>query len=249
MTNDLYIANRAERILKSMSYFKMIKIYSCPFRGFSDRNGMITIAIDDNKINFKNIQVTDVYPILYGIFSYYAICQNIVLIHSSVVYNGEKSIMILGDFGSGKTFLSLGFRDKKWEIISADQSLISKVRNTWLILDGSTYMKTENNYEQISFDGYPIKLDNLVMLRGLANNGDVDISRIENKSLIRKKIVYAMMWQYVTPLTNGEIFDFKYTNFCKLIYVVLSKLDIVPTYFIRGDSRKCIVELEKMIEE
>lgn len=127
--------------------------------------------------------------------------------------------------------------------------MINIDNDKWFILDGSTYMKIENNSEILNFKQYPVKLDNIAILRGMASNGDPDISRIENKSLIRKKIAYALMWQYVTPLTNGKIFDFKYTDFCNRICLLLSKLESVPTYFVRGDAEKCKIELERRIRE
>lgn len=248
-TNDLLVAERVDRILKSMSCFKIIKKENYFLPAAISNESIITIKIDNEENCFSNIKLTDVYPILYGVLSYYAVCQEKLLIHSAVVYNGKKTIMLLGDFGSGKTFLSLQFRNEKWKIISADQSLINIDNDKWFILDGSTYMKIENNSEILNFKQYPVKLDNIAILRGMASNGDPDISRIENKSLIRKKIAYALMWQYVTPLTNGKIFDFKYTDFCNRICLLLSKLESVPTYFVRGDAEKCKIELERRIRE
>lgn len=248
--NDMEIFRRTERVLESLPFVKIIdkkNVGDFNFKSITEEPS-ITIKIKEEKFCFTDIQVTDVYPILYGVFSYCAVCQKLLLIHSSVVYKDQSTVMILGDFGSGKTFLCECFREKKWRIISADQTLIGNIGGKWFVLGGSIYLKTDTKEERLCFSGYPVRLDNIIVLRGLANNGDVDIKKVKNYNGTIKKIIYALMWPYVTPLSNGSIFNFKYSEFCKQITEQLFKMHVLPVYHVRGDAKECVMKMEKIIE-
>ncbi|MEG1821285.1 MAG: hypothetical protein RR201_03500, partial [Malacoplasma sp.] len=56
----------------------------------------------ENEINGKIIH-TDLYPLLYNIIANIINNKNNMLLHSTVLWYNNKEILVLGDFGSGKT--------------------------------------------------------------------------------------------------------------------------------------------------
>lgn len=238
--------DRANGIVASLPFMQDVEDEGQSRMVLVQKNENLMIRYGDEMCCFFNIQKSDLYPILYGTIYYCTIMQHHLLVHSSVVSNSKHTWMILGDFGSGKSFFSGCFQKKNWEIISADQTLLGLKDDVWHVLCGSTYFKLDQTEGRIAFDGYPKVLDRIIVLRGLAKRGEAKIRKVDDQNGTVKKIVYALMWPYVTPLSTGKIFTFHYIEYCEVVAEMLNGFQTMPVFHIRGDAEICVELLQQI---
>ena len=214
----------------------------------SEINNNIIIKSVKEIYTIQKIKTTDLYPILYGIIYNCMVKQGKMCVHSSVVTNLEKSFLLLGDFGSGKTFLCKTFEEFNWNIISADQTIIEYQDTDLYMLVGSNFLKQNNQYCWINDSNIRIKrkIDGIIILRGMAEGGKIKIENIQNFNGKVRKFAYSVMWPFITPLTNETIFTYNYIQYCNAISKVLKNIMSVPVFHIRGDAYKCVDILTKL---
>ena len=114
---------------------------------------------------FGKLKHTDLYQLINNLLSNLINDDNNLYIHSVVLGYQNKGILLLGDFGSGKTYLSIEARKEGFDILSADQSWLIKKEKDIYLYKGSRYLKIDNESEIIS-ENKILKIDTIITLKG-----------------------------------------------------------------------------------
>ena len=107
-------------IISSNQYDSYIKIYKNKVVWNIDG---IEETIDDK------IKHTDLYPLFYNLIANAVLNDTNILLHSAILCYNNVGILIVGDFGSGKTTLCLRAMENNIEVVSADQTHLCYVKN------------------------------------------------------------------------------------------------------------------------
>ena len=196
---------------------------------------LIDISVLDYALKIeKKISSTDIYPILNNMIAYFINDEDNLYIHSVVISKNNKGILLLGDFKSGKTTLAEEASRFGYEMNSADQTWITRER---MIL-GSSFNK---RFDEVSFLSQKkihkhVKIEKILILRGLSTHGDFRMEKIDRKEYYLKNIFKYCNWHYDMPLLT-EYRKLKDTG--EKILKFLQRLDI-DAYFICGDERKAM---------
>lgn len=193
----------------------------------------IIINIDEINIEINaHVNPTDIYPIINNVIAYCINNKNNLYIHSVVISKNKRGIMILGDFNSGKSTLARVAKKYGYEINSADQTWIY---NDELVL-GSSLNVIDNNITYI--DDYltnaVVKIEKIVILKGICTNGKGSVTKIENGNYYIKNLFKYSNWHYDMPLL---------TKYIKLIDTGEEILEFlrnvkIPTFVARGDENR-----------
>ena len=195
----------------------------------------ILIKVDDKFIEInEKVNTTDIYPIVNNLIAYSINDKNNLYIHSVIVSKNNKGIMILGEFNSGKSTLANAFKEKGYVINSADQTWIY---NDKLVL-GSRINVVNNEIAYLSDEltNKHVKIDKIIIIKGICENGKVHIEKLENDKHYIKNIFKYANWHYDMPLL---------TKYTKLIdtgenIIEFLKSTKIPTYTVRGDGNKIV---------
>lgn len=193
-------------------------------------------VLDYNLLLNLNINETDIYPIINNILAYLINDKNNLYIHSVLISKNNKGILILGDFGSGKTTLANESIKKGFEINSADQTWI---RNNKLIL-GSMYNKTKDevtylNKEQVKKD---IIIKKIIIING--NGRNLSIKKINNDNYYIKNIFKYCNWHYNMPLLTKYI-KLKDTGEKIIEFLNNTRID---TFFVHGKEEEIVEAID-----
>ena len=108
------------------------------------QNNIISVSYKD--INFSSkLVVSDLYPLLMNILANIINDDLNLFIHSAIISKNNKGILLLGDFGQGKTSLSLFAQEYGYIINSADYSWLTIKQDKLYLKKGSLYIKTSND--------------------------------------------------------------------------------------------------------
>lgn len=199
---------------------------------YVDENN-IQIHINDYRLDLKcGVNTTDLYPIANNIISYCINDNKNLYIHSVVISKGGEGILLLGDFGCGKTSLARVACEYGYEINSADQ--------TWI--DGSTMVKGSSmsvfdgavEFLDKSITNKKVSINMIVILKGICDNGDLLIKKITNRNHYIKNIFNYCNWHYNMPLLSNYV-KLKDTGIQILEFLKKYKVD---AYVVRGDKYK-----------
>lgn len=199
----------------------------------------------DYKILKNKIVKTDIYPIINNVIAYLINDEKNMFIHAITVSKNNKGILIIGDFGQGKTTLSQEFKKNEYEINSTDQ--------TWITVDdNNVYQKLGSSFdiqdEKIQFLDEcnfkkNIKIEKVIQIVGLCDNGDSSYIIKNNKYHIIKSLAYFCNWNYFMPIftDNIELFNTnKYVmDFLKLL--VEKEIEVIE---VRGDKSEILKKVE-----
>ena len=154
-------------------------------------NNFLKFKTDSVEINLKGtykilknrIIKTDIYPIINNIIAYLINDENNILMHSIVVSKQGKGVLIVGEFGQGKSTLAKEFENNGYEINSTDQ--------TWLeFKNGTIYQKLGSSFDiengkikilEQDKNLKNIKIEKIVRIIGLCDNGNTRININNNK--------------------------------------------------------------------
>lgn len=192
-----------------------------------------------------NLIKTDIYPILNNIISNLVNDALNVFLHSSVISYNNKGFLILGDFDSGKTTLCLDSQELGFEINSADQTWLYKEKNELYLKLGSKYMvfnKKETFLNEVVKKN--IKIDKILLLKGVCDNGNVNMKKIDSNIHKYKNISKYATWHSCEMLVTDNIL-------LKLDFLKIKKfLSSINTnvYNVRGDSKQIIKVLKEGLE-
>ena len=202
---------------------------------------------DDYKILKNEIVKTDIYPIINNVIAYLINDENNIFMHSLVVSKENQGILIVGEFGQGKSTLAKEFINKGYEINSTDQ--------TWLSFKGNTlYQKLGSSFDiengkiktlELKQCQKKIRINKIIRITGLCDNGKTQVSINNNKYYIVKNLAPFCYWSYMMPLftDNAELYN---TNI--FVKIFLSKIDEskIFNFEVRGDKREIIKKLEEI---
>ncbi|MBQ1812689.1 MAG: hypothetical protein II119_01905 [Bacilli bacterium] len=196
-------------------------------------DNLIDISVLDYKLKIKEkINTTDIYPILNNLIAYLINDENNLYIHSVVISKNNKGILVLGDFKVGKSALAIEAQNYGYEVNSADQTWI---KTNEMVL-GSSFNKDKNGISFLDKKNVnkKVKLERIIILKGISTNGELSIQKIENRDYYVKNIFRYSNWHYDMPLLTKYI---KLKDTGEKILKFINKLNI-EAYFICGDERK-----------
>ena len=205
----------------------------------------IEVKFMDSYTTFYNYLGTDIYPIMYSIIYELAREAGGLGIHSVAVEKNDRVILIIGDYGVGKSTLALSFEEKGWNIISTDQTIIKICDNQLQFMAGSKYMKYNDTF--LYYNGKKNSSNKIYMMvgiKGLAKNGNVNICQ-NTRSLLRVLWEHCV-WPWNTLICGYNIInDFKKNENMESIKKIICNVN-TPLYYVRGDSdgvRDTLIEL------
>ncbi len=235
-------------------YSKIISNWLNPFSIIKSKNsdayikiekGLVAWKIGDKEYSLdKTLVHTDLYPLFYNVISNLVLNDNKLLMHSSVVSLNGNGVLILGDFNSGKTTLSLEANDSGFEILSTDQSIIKIINNDLYLIKGSTYIRNRDNKDTfISSKINKTKIKLIINLVGLSDNGDLVLNEVSDTNHIIKGMFKYCTWHSDIPLFSKDVLlDINRIKIKKM----LSKI-IIPFYNIRGDKVLIVDKLKELL--
>ncbi len=207
------------------------------------KNSVDIYAKGKYKFIKNKIIKTDIYPIINNLISYLINDDNNAFIHGITISNKvtNKGFLIVGDFGQGKTTLSDEFEKEGYEINSTDQ--------TWLeIRNNSIYQKLGSSFD-IKNDNVlfldknkikkEIKIERIIRIVGLCDNGDVSFKENKNKFHIIKNLSYFCNWNYIMPIFTDDVELFNSTKNVKKFMNKLAKTETM-LFDVRGDRQNIV---------
>ena len=208
-----------------------------------DKKKAIWSINDNTYVINKCLDHTDLYPIFYNIVSNLLLQDNKLLIHSSVLSFNDFGILVLGDFNSGKTTLSLEALNKGFEILSSDQSILELKNNKLYFVSGSTFIRNRDEENTYINESSEVEIKKIINLVGLSNNGDLVIDNLNDPNLVLKNMFKHLTWHCDIPLFSKDILlDIDRIKIKK----ILSKF-IISFYNIRGDKVKVVEKIKEML--
>ncbi len=208
----------------------------------------VEIKLKGNYKILKNrIIKTDIYPIINNVIAYLINDENNMFMHSMVVSKENKGILIVGEFGQGKSTLAKEFVRNGYEINSTDQTwlkfkennLYQKLGSIFDIENGKIKILEKKQYKKET------KINKIIKIIGLCDDGKTQVSINNNKQYIIKDLAPFCYWNYIMPLftDNEELYN---TNI--FVKSFLNKIDErkILNFDVRGDKRKIVKEIEEI---
>lgn len=198
------------------------------------------------KILRNRIIKTDIYPIINNVIAYLINDENNILMHSIVVSKKGKGVLIVGEFGQGKSTLAKEFENNGYEINSTDQ--------TWLeFKNGMIYQKLGSSFDiddgkikilEQDKNLKNIEIEKIIRIIGLCDNGNTTININNNEYYIIKNLASFCYWNCMMPIFTDDIELYNTNIFTKKF---LKK--IIETKIINVDVRGDKVEILKKLGE
>ncbi len=215
-------------------------------------NNFLKIKTDSVEINLmgtykilKNrIIKTDIYPIINNVIAYLINDENNILMHSTVVSKQGKGVLIVGEFGQGKSTLAKEFENNGYEINSTDQ--------TWLeFKNGKIYQKLGSSFDiengkikilEQDKNLKNIKIEKIVRIIGLCDNGNTKIDINNNKYYIIKNLASFCYWNCMMPIFTDDVELYNTNVFTKKFLKKITETKII-NIDVRGDKVEILKEL------
>lgn len=252
----LRIYNKCIKIKNNVDEFdEKIKLLSSAFEFTETKKCDSLLLINKNRILIKtrngnikynmSLNIRDLFNVFYLCIYQTFTQQDMAFIHSAVVSKNNQALLILGNFGSGKTTLANEFVDKGYKLISADQTLIKIENNNLLFCCGSSknVFNKKLTYLQNSQTLNSIQITKIIQVVGLCNEGKPLQTKVNDEIIKLKRLWQYIIWPYVQPLINN-------TNKTKIIipksyYSFVKSITNLPIDFVelRGDPN----ELTKLL--
>ncbi|MCI8444365.1 MAG: hypothetical protein HFJ37_04295 [Clostridia bacterium] len=205
----------------------------------------VEIKINNNyKILNSKIVKTDIYPIINNVISYLINDSCNVFIHGTIVSKENKAILIVGDFGQGKSTLAEEFIKYDYEMNSTDQTwleikndgLYQKVGSIFDIKQGKIKMiNTKNAFKNIL-------ITKILRIVGICDNGNTILEECKNEFHIIKNLFSHCNWSYTMPLFTDDIELYNTNKNIKEFLRKIINMDI-QVINVRGDKSKIFQEL------
>ena len=185
---------------------------------FNINDVQIKINGQEKILNSKIIK-TDIYTIINNVISYIINDENNIYMHSVVVSNSKQGILIIGNFGQGKTTLANEFLKYGYKINSSDQTWL-EIKDLQLnqVLGSRFYRENDN----IKF------LDNTDIKQKLRIDKIIQISDYCN-------------WTNIAPIFTDNVYLFDIQKFTKTF---LSQISNIKLYNVRGNKYEIIQKLK-----
>ena len=200
----------------------------------------IQIKINGQKkiLNSKIIK-TDIYTIINNVISYIINDENNIYMHSVVVSNSKQGILIIGNFGQGKTtlaneFLKYGSSDQTWLEIKDLQ--LNQVL-------GSRFYRENDNIKFLDNTDIKqkVRIDKIIRIVGLCDNGNTSINEQNNFYYKIKQISDYCNWTNIAPIFTDNVYLYDIQKFTKTF---LSQISNIKLYNVRGNKYEIIQKLK-----
>lgn len=194
-------------------------------------NDLIDIDVLDYKLKIeKEINTTDIYPILNNLIAYLINDDDNLYIHSVLISKNNKGILILGDFKAGKSSLGMSATKKGYHINSTDQTWIKNDN----LIQGSIYNRIGENitFIDIKDSKEKVKIKKIIIIKGIVQNGDLNIIKLNNDNYYVKNIFKYANWHYDMPLLT-EYTKLKDTGKKMIGFLKKNKIE---TYLVYGNA-------------
>lgn len=236
-----------EYIFKRFSQFEIVTNKEINnYLRFNETSVEININ-GDYKILKNRIVKTDIYPIINNVIAYIINDKSNMFVHSLVVSKENNGILIIGEFGQGKSTLAKEFVNNGYEINSTDQTWLKFKENDLYQELGSSFDIENGKIKTLETKQYKkeIKINKIIRIVGLCNEGKTQIDINNNKYYIVKNIAPFCYWSYMMPLFTDDVELYNTNTFVKSF---LSKIDEskILNFEVRGDKREIIKKLEEI---
>ena len=203
VTNN--IKEYEELIIGRFSQFEINnKVKADNYINFNEDNVEIKINNIYKKINGKIIK-TDIYPIINNCIASIINDEKNMFVHSVLVSKRKKGILILGDFGQGKSTLSKEFVKNGFEVNSTDQTWIAIKNNNLYSELGSSFDIVNGKIEYNKKFNKKVEIIKIIRIVGLCENGDTIIKKNDNKFYNIKNLAQFCNWNYIMPILTDDI--------------------------------------------
>lgn len=245
VTSNCSIYN--EYIFKRFSQFETIS-NSITSNYLKFNESTVEINLKDNYKILKNrIIKTDIYPIVNNAIAYLINDESNIFMHAIVISKGNKGILILGNFGQGKSTLAKEFVKNGYEVNSTDQTWL-KMQGGILYQElGSVFDIDEGKIKLLERNASrkKIKIEKIIRIVGLCDNGKTTISVNNNKQYMIKNIVPFCYWNCMMPIFTDDIELYNTNIFVKKFWKVLDE-NKVSNYDVRGDKKQIVRKIGEM---
>ena len=192
-----------------------------------------------NKCYKVKFETSDIYVIIYA-FIYSLINQHEYFgIHSVLVEKNNECVLLLGNFGAGKTTLSIELEKYGWKILSGDQTFIKFENNSIRFCFGTNVMALNGNDILIHKTGNSKKIvRHIIVIKGLAEGARSTINCFWKYEYAIRELWKYMLWPWNTLLIGQmKNYNFYLKPYSKKLECYLNtEANInINTYTIRGD--------------
>lgn len=210
-----------------------------------DYNNTIIECEGERNTIFGFLNKTDIYYIIYNIIQN-NLSKNELLIHSTVISNNNITILVIGNFYSGKTELSKIFQQHGFKIISTDQTSILIDDNKNYLTGITTISKTRNGKYIEENLKYNKKISiNLILQLSSFNTEGKNILELTNKNHKIKNMFKYITWSADIPLfTDNTILEVDRLKILRL----LKNIDL-PFYNVSGNYEDIYIQTMKIIND
>lgn len=236
-----------EYIFKRFSQFEIVTNKEINnYLRFNETSVEININ-GDYKILKNRIVKTDIYPIINNVIAYIINDKSNMFVHSLVVSKGNNGILIIGEFGQGKSTFAKEFVNNGYEINSTDQTWLKFKENDLYQELGSSFDIENGKIKTLETKQYKkeIKINKIIRIVGLCNEGKTQIDINNNKYYIVKNIAPFCYWSYMMPLFTDDVELYNTNTFVKSFLNKIDESKII-NFEVRGDKREIIKKLEEI---
>ena len=206
-----------EYIFKRFSQFEIVTNKEINnYLRFNETSVEININ-GDYKILKNRIVKTDIYPIINNVIAYIINDKSNMFVHSLVVSKGNNGILIIGEFGQGKSTFAKEFVNNGYEINSTDQTWLKFKENDLYQELGSSFDIENGKIKTLETKQYKkeIKINKIIRIVGLCDEGKTQIDVNNNKYYIVKNIAPFCYWSYMMPLFTDNVELYNTNTFVK----------------------------------
>lgn len=209
----------------------------------------ITLKTENTKEVYKNVSRSSLFQIYNNLLGSLINDKNNLYIHSTLISKNNKGILILGNFGQGKTYLANYAKEKGFKINSSDQTWLQWHKDKLILKLGSSFVKEKDYKYNLEKDEIikPIEIVKIVIIYGLCDNGTFKETILENTEHIYKRIFPFANWHYAIPLINGGKLRNTSDEISKFLKHLIESKVVVST--IRGDKKEIIANFQKFLLE
>ena len=170
-----------------------------------------------------------------------------MFVHSLVVSKGNNGILIIGEFGQGKSTFAKEFVNNGYEINSTDQTWLKFKENDLYQELGSSFDIENGKIKTLETKQYKkeIKINKIIRIVGLCDEGKTQIDVNNNKYYIVKNIAPFCYWSYMMPLFTDNVELYNTNTFVKSFLSKIAESKIF-NFEVRGDKREIIKKLEEI---
>lgn len=203
---------------------------------FTNEGVEIKINKQEKFIKGKIIK-TDIYVVINNVISLIINDENNIYIHSVVISNSKHGILIVGNFGQGKTTLANEFLKYGYKINSTDQTWL-KIENyeLRLVLGSRFYFEDKKiKFIEEMDSKEKVKINKIIRIVGLCDNG-IPLIEEQTKGIYKiKQISDYCNWTNITPIFTDDIDLYDVRKYTKNF---LSKIFEITFYNVRGDKQE-----------